>query len=82
MSRRIHFKQSVPQRRGIAERQNLIADMRGKVKGFMTVEMSAGQMVEDVKLAVEGKTKVFHYGRMGGMIPTPEEVVVTLKNNL
>ena len=41
--------------------------------------MSAGQMVEDVRLAVDGRVKVDHYGRMGGVVPTPEEIVVALK---
>lgn len=50
-----------------------------RVKGMLSVEMSAGQMVEDVMLAVNGKTRVSHFGRMGGMIPTPEEVVENLK---
>ncbi len=45
-----------------------------KVKAFLTVEMSAGQMVEDVKLAVNGARPVHFYGRMGGMVPTPEEI--------
>lgn len=45
------------------------------LKGILTVEMSAGQMIEDVKLAVEGKAKVGFYGRFGGMIPAPEEVL-------
>lgn len=45
-----------------------------QVKGMMTVELNAGQMVEDVRLAVNGKVKVGHYGRMGGIIPSPEEV--------
>jgi ketoisovalerate oxidoreductase subunit vorB len=50
------------------------------VKGFMSVEMSAGQMVEDVKLAVNGKVPVVHFGRFGGMIPSPNEVLEALKN--
>ncbi len=45
------------------------------VKGVLTVELNAGQMVEDVRLAVNGKVPVSHYGRMGGMIPSPEEVL-------
>lgn len=49
-------------------------------KGFMSVEMSAGQMVEDVKLAVNGKVPVVHFGRMGGMIPSPNEVLDAMKN--
>ncbi len=52
------------------------------VKGFLSVEMSAGQMVEDVRLAVEGKVKVEHYGRLGGMIHSPEEVVEALEHKI
>lgn len=50
---------------------NKLAD---QVKGILTLEMNAGQMIEDVRLAVNGKVKVGHYGRMGGIIPSPEEV--------
>ena len=57
-----------------------ISDLCSHVKGFMSVEMSAGQMVEDVRLAVDGKVKVEFYGRMGGVVPTPEEIVDALKN--
>ena len=56
-----------------------INKLAGKVRLFLTVEMSAGQMVEDVRLAVNGKVPVHYYGRMGGMIPTPDEVVDNLK---
>jgi len=45
-----------------------------KLKGILTVEMSSGQMIEDVRLSVEGKVKVALHSRMGGMIPSPEEV--------
>lgn len=58
----------------------VIAKYAEKVKGFLSVEMNAGQMVEDVRLAVNGKTKVDHYGRLGGIVPTPNEVVVALKD--
>ncbi len=54
-------------------------ELAPRVKGMLAVEMSAGQMVEDVQLSVNGKTRVGHYGRMGGMIHTPEEVVENLK---
>lgn len=50
-----------------------------QLKGLLAVEMSAGQMVEDVRLAVNGAAPVEHYGRMGGMIPSPNEVVEALK---
>jgi 2-oxoglutarate ferredoxin oxidoreductase subunit alpha len=56
-----------------------IAELALQVKGMLAIEMSAGQMVEDVRLAVSGKVPVDHYGRMGGMIPSPEEVVVALE---
>ena len=45
-------------------------------------ELNAGQMVEDVRLAVDGKTPVEHYGRMGGMLFTPEELLQVLKDKL
>jgi 2-oxoglutarate ferredoxin oxidoreductase subunit alpha len=60
----------------------VIQDMARKVKGFLSVEMSAGQMIEDIKLAVyeAGSTvRVNHFGRMGGIIPTPNEVVDALE---
>lgn len=60
-----------------SERINMLAD---KAKMILAVEMSAGQMVEDVMLAVNGKTPVHFYGRMGGMVPTPDEVVDFLNN--
>ena len=47
---------------------------REHVKFFISVEMNAGQMVEDVKLAVCGQKPVLFYGRMGGIIPTPQEI--------
>ena len=50
-----------------------------KVKTFLTVEMSMGQMVEDVRLAVNGKADVHFFGRTGGVVPTPEEVYEQIK---
>ena len=58
---------------------NKLAD---RVKGILSVEMSAGQMVEDVRLAVNGKVPVEHFGRMGGIVPTAEEVVENLKTKI
>ncbi len=54
------------------EELNRLAD---KTKLFLTVEMNAGQMLEDVKLAINGKAQVEFIGRMGGIIPTPEEIL-------
>lgn len=53
-----------------------------KVKGMLTVELNAGQMVEDVRLAVNGKIKVEHFGRLGGIVPTPDEVLAAIKAQL
>jgi 2-oxoglutarate ferredoxin oxidoreductase subunit alpha len=59
-----------------------VKELASKVKGFLSVEMSAGQMIEDIRLAVEGKTKVAHFGRYGGVIHSPEEVVAALKSKI
>ena len=59
-----------------------IARLARQVKGILTVEMSAGQMVEDVRLAVNGLIPVEHYGRFGGVIPTPDEIVEALEKQI
>ena len=46
----------------------------------MVVEINAGQMIEDVRLAVEGKVKVEHFGRLGGIVPTPDEILKAFKD--
>lgn len=48
--------------------------LSGDNRRFITVEMNAGQMVEDVRLSINGRSEVFFYGRPGGSIITPEEV--------
>jgi 2-oxoglutarate/2-oxoacid ferredoxin oxidoreductase subunit alpha len=48
--------------------------LTSQLKGILTVELSAGQMVEDVRLSVEGRVKVALHNRMGGMVPSPEDV--------
>ena len=60
----------------------IIAELTEKVKGFLAVEMSAGQMVEDVRLAVQFKKPVEHFGRLGGVIPSPEEIVEALEQKI
>ncbi len=52
------------------------------LKSIMTVEMSMGQMVEDVRLVVNGRIPVNFYGRVGGIVPSPEEVLNALKKEL
>lgn len=49
------------------------------VKGMLCVEMNTGQMIEDVRLAVNGKVPVEFYGTVGGFIPTPDAVVDAVK---
>ncbi len=60
----------------------IIKSHLNKVKGFMSIELNAGQMVEDVRLAVEGNVPVEFYGRMGGIVPSPSEVLDALKAKL
>ena len=60
-----------------------IAELAARgVKGFLSAELNAGQMVEDVRLAVNGKAPVEHYGRQGGMLFNPDEVLAALKDKL
>jgi 2-oxoglutarate ferredoxin oxidoreductase subunit alpha len=56
-----------------------LARIVGHAHGILTVELSSGQMVEDVRLAVEGRCPVAFHGRMGGLVPTPDEVLGALK---
>ncbi len=48
-------------------------------RAVVVVELSAGQMVEDVRLALMGAVPVLHHGRMGGMVPSPDEVVAAVR---
>ena len=51
-------------------------------KGILVVELNAGQMIEDVRLAVHDRLPVEHFGRMGGIIPGPEEIVNALEEKI
>ncbi len=57
-----------------------LARLGATARGFLVVELSAGQMVEDVRLAVEGMVPVSFIGRTGGMVPSPGEVVTALRH--
>ena len=59
-----------------------IAKRAEQVKAMLSVELNAGQMVEDVRLAVNGKVPVEHFGRLGGIVFTPEEIVEAVKTKL
>lgn len=58
-----------------------IREASGNVKGVLCVELNAGQMVEDVRLAVDQNIPVCHYGRMGGIVPNPQEVLDALRRD-
>lgn len=51
-------------------------------KGVLVAEINAGQMVQDVRLAINNTVKVEHFGRLGGIVPEPEEIVKALKEEL
>ena len=51
-------------------------------KGILVAEINAGQMIEDVRLAVNGAVPVAHFGRLGGIVPEPDEIVNALKEKL
>lgn len=51
-------------------------------KGILVVELNAGQMIEDVRLAVHDRLPVKHFGRMGGIIPSPQEIVDALEQKI
>lgn len=50
------------------------------VKGIMVVELNAGQMIEDVRMAAERQLRVCHFGRLGGIVPNPQEVLDAFTN--
>jgi 2-oxoglutarate ferredoxin oxidoreductase subunit alpha len=53
----------------------VLHNMRDRLKGVLVFELNAGQMVEDVRLGIEGAVPVEFYGKMGGIIPSPDEVL-------
>ena len=60
-----------------------IAEAAKHAKGILVVELNAGQMIEDVRLAVSDKNMpIKHYGRLGGIVPTPDEILDALTNEL
>ncbi len=54
--------------------ENKLAALSGKGRRFMVIEMNAGQMLEDVRLAVNGRSEVLFYGRPGGVVLNPDEL--------
>jgi 2-oxoglutarate ferredoxin oxidoreductase subunit alpha len=60
----------------------VIRRLADQAKFFLACEMSMGQMVEDVQLSVEGRRPVHFFGRTGGNVPTPAEVVAQVRQRL
>ena len=58
----------------------VLRQLAGTAKAFLAVELSTGQMVEDVRLSVEGRKPVEFYGRAGGIVPSAEEVFGVVRN--
>ena len=58
---------------------DVIAEYAKRVKGIISIELNAGQMVEDIRLAVNGAIDVKFYGRLGGIVPTPDEILEVIK---
>ena len=58
-----------------------LLELSQHVKGFICIEINAGQMVDDIRLAIKCSKPVVQYGRMGGMVPTPEEIAVVIRQN-
>lgn len=56
-----------------------LRDVAGPARAVLVVEMSAGQLIEDVRLSLEGAVPVFHHGRTGGIVPTPDEVLGAMR---
>lgn len=62
--------------------QQAFDELGEQVKLFISLELNKGQMVEDVRLAVNGKSPVEFYGRCGGMMPTPDEIAEVIKGKI
>nr|HPJ96126.1 transketolase C-terminal domain-containing protein [Syntrophales bacterium] len=60
----------------------ILQQLSKKVKRFIALEMSTGQMVEDVRLALEGRAEVLFYGRPGGIIPEPDEFAQVIRDKM
>ena len=56
-----------------------VAELAKGKKGILVAEINAGQKEEDVRLAINGSVPVAHFGRLGGIVPEPDEIVDALK---
>lgn len=62
--------------------KDAVRELSQRVRSILVVENNAGQMLYDVKLAVEDRLPVEHFGRFGGIIPTPQEILDKIKTML
>ncbi|RLJ05167.1 MAG: 3-methyl-2-oxobutanoate dehydrogenase subunit beta, partial [Candidatus Aenigmatarchaeota archaeon] len=60
--------------------KRILLQMSRTISDFLVFEMSAGQMLEDVKLSLEGRGRIHFYGRPGGIISTPDEIAKVINN--
>lgn len=58
-----------------------IEELSQKINGILCVEINAGQMIEDVRLACHDNVPVYHFGRLGGIVPNPQEIIDSFFNN-
>ena len=58
-----------------------IERLSARMKGIIVMELNAGQMIEDVRLACHDNIPVYHYGRLGGIVPNPQEVLDAFFNH-
>lgn len=58
-----------------------IERLSARMKGILVVEINAGQMIEDVRLACHDNIPVYHFGRLGGIVPNPQEVLDAFFNH-
>jgi 2-oxoglutarate ferredoxin oxidoreductase subunit alpha len=57
----------------------VLDELSKRVQGFLVVEMNMGQMLQDVQLAVKGRTPIEFYGRPGGVVPFADEILAEIK---
>jgi len=60
--------------------EEAIKETLGTAKAYLSVEMNMGQMIDDIRLAVNGQAPVEFFGHAGGVIPTPAEIQDVLKD--
>ncbi len=59
--------------------EKVVEELSRKVKGMLVVEMNTGQMLEDVRLAAQGRVPIEFFARLGGIMPVPEEVLAEIR---